>query len=67
MLVLRGASDCAKDVVGLVTALLGCRVKSQGIVVNDSQVVSPGETLGVLVKVRSKRMSEVLLSNLVSS
>ncbi len=49
MFILRGTSDCGKDVVGLVTALFSCRVKSQGIVVNDSQVVSPGETLGVLV------------------
>jgi hypothetical protein len=67
VLVLGCACDISEHKVGLETAFLSLRVKGKGIIVNDSKVVGPGETLHILIQVGSQGVSEILLAELVGS
>ena len=67
MLVLRGSSNIAEYEVGLETAFLSHWIISQGVIVDDTEVVLPREAFHLLVESRSQRVSDVLLAELVDS
>jgi len=65
--VLRRPQDFRELEVANESSFFGNGVICQGVVVYDAKVVLPWKTIGMLVKVGTQRVCEILLAELVGS